>query len=379
MVSVSPRGGQGPNRLREEEALFRFLAVLALLACTQSAYSSSFDDLYNRQDDSATASAVAGAEASSSFAAAPEEDRGIWTDSTTGLTWARCQLGLAWKGWHCDGNMSELPWWDAALAVDGAEFGGYNDWRIPTLRELNHIHNSCGPAAFINPEQPSSDYLEIATGDGLLKVQKSCSKGDISPRLNMTARFNEPMYDRSWSSTPAGVFNGRPQYWVFKLHDVPGTSIADDVKEMYALPFIDRSLAYWSTSYVWLVRGGSYTEFNDMLKAARAEEGKAIDPVAEAASVEKMISEKRSKAAAEATARRALASQEAQKKHEAFRRNLKVGDGIFTYAGDAFRGGIVLELKGDVVRVQLDVSNSSTIERWVKRSSLFARKDFIFY
>ncbi len=362
--------------------LSRLLIVVAalLLLGAPAAYSSSYDDMLRyAAEDAARSSSDVSASSETSESSDALADRGLWVDPTTQLMWARCQLGLRWEQRSCTGNMSELPWWAAAVAVDGSEFGGYKDWRMPTLRELNHIHNSCGPDVSISPEEPSSAYLEVATGEGLVKAQKSCFKGGYSPRLNMAARFNDPMYDRSWSSTPAGVFNGRPQYWVFKLHDIAGTDSANDVKEIYALPLIDRSLVYRSTSYVWLVRGGSTTEFNDMLKAAKAELAKGIDPGVEAAAVDKMIAEKGSKAAAEATARRALAEQEARNKHEAFRRNLNVGDGIFTYAGDAFRGGIVLELKGDVVRVQLDVSSTSTIERWVKRSSLFPRKDFIFY
>ncbi|HSA33393.1 MAG TPA: DUF1566 domain-containing protein [bacterium] len=78
----------------------------------------------------------------------PEE---IVTDNNTGLQWQRTVLGGASS-------------WDNALlyACDGVAYGGFNDWRLPSDRELESIvdygryNSSIDTVAF--PDTPSADH-----------------------------------------------------------------------------------------------------------------------------------------------------------------------------------------------------------------------------
>lgn len=366
--------------MMETSMLPRIFLALSMLIFAEQAYCLSLKDVL-RSVVEPVATAPSGATQESPTQPNKDDDAeiGTWTDPKTGLTWARCPLGFNWQesGW-CSGQELNETWWNAALAVEKLDFAGYSDWRIPTLRELNQIHNTCTRGEYINTESPERSYIEIATKDGTVKIQKSCG-GASSPALDYAASLDERAYDSSWSSTLGGVFNRRSQYWVFKLHIVSGSYVEDEVRDMYALPTLDRGLIYRFRAFVWPVRGGSYSEFQEMLSAAKEEISKNIDFYKEQREVDVIIAEKKAKLSKEASAQKALADQATKQRHEAFRASLKAGDGIVTYAGDTFRGGIVLEVKGGIVKVQLETAGSSTVERWVNRSALYPRKDFLFY
>ena len=70
---------------------------------------------------------------------------GIWEDQKTGLQWTKTFI--------------EMPWQDAVDFCANLEYGGYSDWRLPTINELEAIidkrkHN---PASKL-PDTVSSYY-----------------------------------------------------------------------------------------------------------------------------------------------------------------------------------------------------------------------------
>ena len=65
--------------------------------------------------------------------------QGIATDSATGLIWMRCLLGMEWDGENCVGNAISYNWEQALQKPKGFSYAGYNDWRLPTLDELETL------------------------------------------------------------------------------------------------------------------------------------------------------------------------------------------------------------------------------------------------
>lgn len=80
-----------------------------------------------------------GVKASSPTARFVAENDGTTVDQLTQLMWMRCPLGQTWSGKDCQGEALRLRWQDGLAAAErmnrtGSHF--YNDWRVPSLREL---------------------------------------------------------------------------------------------------------------------------------------------------------------------------------------------------------------------------------------------------
>jgi RHS repeat-associated protein len=87
---------------------------------------------------------------------------GTATDSRTGLMWKVCAEGQSWSGGTCV-NSATAHTWAAALALaEGATDAGYNDWRLPNLKELRSLVEECRVGPSINdtvfPATPSSIF-----------------------------------------------------------------------------------------------------------------------------------------------------------------------------------------------------------------------------
>jgi hypothetical protein len=64
---------------------------------------------------------------------------GTVTDRVTLLMWKRCDEGKSWDGVGCSGSPT-VTQWDKIFSMNGGGgFAGYNDWRVPNIKELASI------------------------------------------------------------------------------------------------------------------------------------------------------------------------------------------------------------------------------------------------
>ena len=86
--------------------------------------------------------ACVGAQSSLSTQRFQDNGDGTVTDLDSKLVWMRCAGGQKWRDQRCAGSAAVYVWSEAqghALRIsrDGTAF--YNDWRVPSLRELATI------------------------------------------------------------------------------------------------------------------------------------------------------------------------------------------------------------------------------------------------
>ncbi|MBK1695464.1 hypothetical protein CKO09_12055 [Chromatium weissei] len=83
---------------------------------------------------------------------------GTVTQSNTGLMWAKCSEGQIDIG--CTGNTTTMDWSDALTVANNSMLGGYSDWRLPNVKELQALvdYNRYDPAidSHYFPNTPSS-------------------------------------------------------------------------------------------------------------------------------------------------------------------------------------------------------------------------------
>lgn len=104
---------------------------------------------------------------------------GTARDLRTGLVWMRCAMGQKWVAGkqQCTGKAASHTWkaaLQAAQSLDqGDGFAGYNDWRLPNLREITSIESfHCSDPAInleVFPNTPSAIFwssspLEVFPG-----------------------------------------------------------------------------------------------------------------------------------------------------------------------------------------------------------------------
>ena len=73
---------------------------------------------------------------------------GTVTHNLTGLMWKQCAEGLS--GGNCTGIATELTWANALVQAKNANFASHTDWRLPNIKELQSIVESCGYSPSIN-------------------------------------------------------------------------------------------------------------------------------------------------------------------------------------------------------------------------------------
>ncbi len=97
---------------------------------------------------------------------------GTVTHNKTGLMWMRCTLGLS--GADCAaGAVTPLNWTAALTAANDSMFAGFDDWRLPNIKELASIVETQCTSPSINPTvfpaTPSS-FFWSAFGDAGFSV-----------------------------------------------------------------------------------------------------------------------------------------------------------------------------------------------------------------
>ncbi|MCG8427505.1 MAG: DUF1566 domain-containing protein [Chromatiales bacterium] len=92
---------------------------------------------------------------------------GTVSDNNTGLVWMRCAMGQVWDGMTCTGQPNYYTWSDANLLA--ANFAGQDDWRLPTIQELQSIvdYTTRNPAidTIAYPDFPSEYYWAEITNE----------------------------------------------------------------------------------------------------------------------------------------------------------------------------------------------------------------------
>jgi hypothetical protein len=90
---------------------------------------------------------------------------GTVTDKLSGLMWMRCSEGQRWLNGLCTGPAQQQTWAQAQTQADAVNKAGsffYNDWRVPSLRELGGItERQCGSPRLnlaVFPNTPAQPY-----------------------------------------------------------------------------------------------------------------------------------------------------------------------------------------------------------------------------
>lgn len=125
-----------------------------------------------------------------SAAAAPsarfqDNGDGTVTDAKTGLMWMRCSGGQQWQGGRCVGPVASFSLDEAQSEAEQLNRGGaafFNDWRVPSLRELATITErrceSPRTDLAVFPDTPASMYWSSTPRAGDVKRRWAMSFGD---------------------------------------------------------------------------------------------------------------------------------------------------------------------------------------------------------
>ena len=117
---------------------------------------------------------------------------GTITDTLTNLTWMRCSLGQKWTGSTCVGEAAEMSWSEAINAAESFAHGGFSNWRIPLVEELDSLVQC--PIGRKPSVRPDGHYVEDTDG--------RCHGSEyIKAKINNNAFPNTPA-DWFWSSSP---------------------------------------------------------------------------------------------------------------------------------------------------------------------------------
>lgn len=306
-----------------------FLIILA--GVSQLGFSSSFIDKLQKSLDAAAKQASAttpAATTETTTQAKPASDQGYWTDPKTGLTWSRCLLSTSWEYGRCSQNYPEqYSWADAVLKVNDLTLFGYDDWRLPTVQELNTVFygrrnqdgTACGTGAprfdLTNTNAPI--YIGCGSTDG---------PDDV---------FKNAAYETLWTSSPGKDPSRTALSLATSSSEASGGVREEDrLSSPNSLPQDPHPL----TLRALVVRGGtSNGVFESSVKLAQADLlyfNKGRNQYAD------QVRQQRAAVALEAQER----IQRANAANEKVRKSLKVGDRV--------KEGLVLEIKGELVKVQ---------------------------
>lgn len=81
-------------------------------------------------------------------------------DESTGLVWYQCRLGEAYDSGSCTGEASSVNWLETLNEAESFEFGGFSNWRLPNIKELQSIAEYSCHSPVLDP-----DVFLITQGD----------------------------------------------------------------------------------------------------------------------------------------------------------------------------------------------------------------------
>ncbi|WP_440905509.1 DUF1566 domain-containing protein [Catenovulum sp. SX2] len=88
-----------------------------------------------------------------------DSENGLVTEAATGLMWQMCNYGETWQASaaRCDGVAKTVNWQQALQASEQTSVAGYDDWRLPNVKELMQIiERSCAEPATQDSLFPST-------------------------------------------------------------------------------------------------------------------------------------------------------------------------------------------------------------------------------
>ncbi|MCJ8311434.1 MAG: DUF1566 domain-containing protein [Saccharospirillaceae bacterium] len=86
------------------------------------------------------------------------ENESLVVDTQTGLMWMRCSLGQSWDGETCTGSVSKIIWQQALKSGESLNYAGFDDWRVPNIKELSSlIESACYEPAINEDIFPNTD------------------------------------------------------------------------------------------------------------------------------------------------------------------------------------------------------------------------------
>lgn len=306
-----------------------FLIILA--GVPQFGFPSSFMDKLQKSLDAAAKQASATSTAATTETAPqakPTPNQGYWTDPKTGLTWSRCLLSTTWEDGSCSNNYPEkYSWADVVLKVNDLTMLGFDDWRLPTVQELNTVfYGRMKPDG--TPCSNSSPKFDLADKNAAIYVGCGSNDGPDGVFLNAS-------YETLWTSTP-GKDTARTAISLETSTSAAsgGVREEDRLSSPNSLPQNPNPL----TLRALVVRGGTRNGvFENSVNLAKADL--------------QYFDKGRSQYADQVRLQRAAVAQEAQERvqrvnaaNEKVRKNLKVGDRV--------KEGLVLEIKGELVKIQ---------------------------
>lgn len=269
---------------------------------------------------------------------------GLWYDQHTGLIWDRCSVGQTWNGSACEGIAHRTTFETINKLVaqlNSENYLGSNQWKIPTILQLHTLIRCQNWDS--SREIPSHPF-----SGSTMKVWAKCA-GTSSNHvrwLHDRAIINETIFPNlprgSASYSNIGKWSHR-YYYSSNKDNQTGNYWGSDIDNGHIYTLSD---SYNHARLVIDTHSKDFKIYQDLLFNKH--------------------NQKLQKA-----------RNELQNKIANFRKNLKVGDDAST--------GIVIEIKGNLVKIQTNDSQCSQrdykhscinwittpVEKWVKRNQLY--------
>ncbi|MEL6869381.1 MAG: DUF1566 domain-containing protein [Pseudomonadota bacterium] len=145
---------------------------------------------------------------------------GVVLDLYTGLAWQRCPLGYDFVNDACvaSGSVDPVDWPDALTAANADALGGFSDWQLPNVKQLDSIVQACQPAMIAYnafPDTPPAPFwsstptrsggawtvdfangalqTQTTTSTALVRLMRVSDTAPIRPRPALRAAFGRAL------------------------------------------------------------------------------------------------------------------------------------------------------------------------------------------